>query len=63
MVVGQILRYMGWVREHLCEQKQRVRGIIICRDRDESLDYALSMIENVEVRLYRVDFRLIKEDH
>lgn len=63
MVVGQILRYMGWVREHLCKQEQRVRGIIICRDRDESLSYALSMIESVEVRLYRVSFQLIKEDH
>ena len=60
VVVGQILRYMGWIKEHLCENdKQGVRGIIICRDRDERLDYALSMIKNiVEVRLYRVDFRL-----
>ncbi len=55
---GQILRYMGWVKEHLCQQDQSVRGIIICHDRDEHLDYALSVVENVEVRLYSVDFKL-----
>ena len=56
--VGQVLRYMGWVKEHLCRQGEGVRGIIIGRDRDDRLDYALSMVENVEARFYRVDFQL-----
>ena len=57
-VVGQVLRYMGWVKEHLCLKDQAVRGIIVCGDREERLDYALSMVENVEAMLYRVDFQL-----
>lgn len=57
--VGQVLRYMGWVKEHLCLEAQGVRGIIVCGDQDDKLDYALSMVKNVEARLYRVDFQLI----
>ena len=58
VVVGQTLRYMGWVKEHLCRQGESVRGVIVCRDHDERLDYALSMVADVEVRFYRVDFQL-----
>ena len=58
VVVGQTLRYMGWVREHLCQQGESVRGVIICRDQDDRLDYALSVVSNVEVQFYRVDFQL-----
>lgn len=57
-VVGQILRYMGWVKEHLCENDEPVRGLIICRNKDERLSYALSVVPNVEVKLYEVNFRL-----
>ena len=58
VVVGQTLRYMGWVKEHLCRQGESVRGVIVCRDHDERLEYALSMVADVEVRFYRVDFQL-----
>ncbi len=57
-VVGQVLRYMGWVKEHLCLEAQEVRGIIVCGDQDDKLDYALSMVKDVEAMLYRVDFKL-----
>ena len=57
-VVGQVLRYMGWVKEQLCLEAQGVRGIIVCGDQDEKLDYALSMVKDVEAMLYRVDFQL-----
>jgi len=40
-VVGQILRYMGWVKQNLCENKQTVKGLVICRDADPKLTYAL----------------------
>src|SRR6185436_11282047 len=29
-VVGQLLRYVNWVRKELAEPGQRVRGIIVC---------------------------------
>jgi len=57
-VVGQILRYMGWVRRNLCENAQTVRGLIICRDHDPKLTYALEMINNIDVRYYSVSFKL-----
>ena len=58
VVVGQTLRYMGWVKEHLCGDGESVRGIVICRDQDDRLDYALSVVSNIEVQFYRVDFQL-----
>ncbi len=57
-VVGQILRYMGWVSEHLCNNGESVKGIIICRDEDIKLSYALTQVSNVSVKYYRVDFAL-----
>ena len=39
-VVGQTLRYMGWVREEYPENK--VRGVIIVPKKDEALRYALN---------------------
>lgn len=57
-VVGQILRYMGWVKQALCKEGQDVKGLVICRDPDSRLSYALSMTTNVQVRYYSVSFKL-----
>ena len=60
-VLGQILRYMGWVTENLATEKQNVRGIIICKDSGPKLLYALSMARDVSVKYYEVDFTLHNE--
>lgn len=57
-VVGQILRYMGWVKQNLCKSGQAVKGLIICRDPDPKLSYALQMTNNIDVRYYSVSFKL-----
>jgi restriction system protein len=57
-VVGQILRYMGWVKENLCKEDQPVKGLVICHDPDPKLSYALRMTENIDVRYYNVSFNL-----
>jgi restriction system protein len=57
-VVGQILRYMGWVKSNLCKDGQLVKGLVICRDRDPKLIYALQMTQNIDVRYYDVSFKL-----
>ena len=57
-VVGQVLRYMGWVKQVLCKDGQDVKGLVICRDPDPRLSYALSMTTNVQVRYYSVSFKL-----
>ncbi|HLA83230.1 MAG TPA: endonuclease NucS domain-containing protein [Thermoguttaceae bacterium] len=57
-VVGQTLRYMGWVKENLCTNGQAVKGLVICRDADPKLSYALAMTNNIDVRYYSVWFKL-----
>lgn len=57
-VVGQILRYMGWVKQNRCADNQTVKGLIICRDPDPKLSYALAMTNNIDVQYYSVSFAL-----
>jgi len=57
-VVGQILRYMGWVREHMPEGGGAVSGIIIAPEVSDRLKYALKMVPNVGVFTYSVSFGL-----
>ena len=59
-VVGQCLRYMGWVKQNLASPGQGVKGIIITRSADEHLKYATSGLDDVEVRCYEVTFQLSK---
>ncbi len=56
-VIGQILRYMGWVKKELCRDGQAVRGLIICGEPDTKLSYALKMTKDIEVRYYDLSFK------
>jgi hypothetical protein len=56
--VGQLARYMGWIKEN--KKDDEVKGIIIAGAYDRKLDYSLSAMNNVEVFLYEVDFKLSK---
>jgi len=59
-VIGQILRYIGWVKENLCEEKQTVKGIVICQKIDQKLIYAVQPLANlIKIKLYKIDFKLI----
>lgn len=58
-VVAQTLRYMGWVKENLCKDDQEVKGIIICKEADDKLKYALKMVNNVGLKYYSVNFELL----
>ncbi len=58
--VGQLLRYMAWVEENVAETGQKVEGIIIARDVDDALRYALKRAAGASVLTYRVDFALQK---
>lgn len=57
-VVGQVLRYMGWVKKNLCSKGEAVKGLVICRESDPKLSYALEMTNNIDVRYYSVAFKL-----
>jgi hypothetical protein len=56
--VGQVLRYIGWVEENLAKPNQKVRGIIIAKEVDDALRYAVKGLPNVSVLTYQVDFKL-----
>ena len=59
-VVGQIQRYMGYVKEDLAEPHQEVKGVIIGFDDDIKIHRALSVNNNIEFYKYKVDFKLYK---
>jgi len=58
--VGQVLRYMGWVKENLADKNDEVEGLIISHVNDVKLQYALNYTKNVDVLLYEVKFSLRK---
>ena len=59
-VVGQILRYMAWIRKNHAEESQKVRGIIIAREISDDLLLACSEINNVELYEYNLSITLKK---
>ena len=59
-VVGQIQRYMGFVKEDLAEKDQIVKGVIIGLDDDVRIRRALSVTNNIEFYRYKVNFQLYK---
>jgi restriction system protein len=59
-VVGQIQRYMGFVKEELAEPNQQVRGVIIALEDDLRIRRALSVTTNIEFYRYQVSFKLFK---
>lgn len=54
-VVGQALRYMGWLKK---QTGKNVRGIIILNQPDERLEYAVHATRDVRVKYYRVRFEI-----
>lgn len=60
VVVGQIQRYMGYVKEELAEANQIVKGVIIGLEADARLKRALAVTTNIEFYRYQIDFNLIK---
>jgi restriction system protein len=59
-VVGQVLRYMGYVKQELAEKNQSVRGVIIALEDDTRIKRALAMTPDISFYRYEVSFRLTK---
>lgn len=57
-VVGQVLRYMGYVKEELAEKGQAVKGMVIALEDDQKLRRALAMVDTVDYYRYEVSFTL-----
>jgi restriction system protein len=58
-VVGQIQRYMGYVKEELAEDHQSVEGVIIALDDDIRIRRALAVTNNIRFLKYQISFKLI----
>jgi len=56
--VGQILRYIGWVKHHLARPEQTVKGAIVVQSANEWLRYAVSAVPDISLFEYEVDFRV-----
>lgn len=59
-VVGQLLRYMNWVRLELADPGQKVRGIIVCRTMSEDIRLACASIKDVELFEYKLSVSVSK---
>ncbi len=57
-VVGQLLRYIGWIQKHHAEPNQRVRGIIVAKDVTSDLRLACSTISDVLLFEYSLSVSL-----
>lgn len=53
--LGQILRYMGWITEHLANGR-KVHGIIVAEDICKKLKYAATLVSQVRLMEYALKF-------
>lgn len=60
VVVGQVLRYMGFIKEQVAEADQTVEGIIIALDDDQKLRWALLSVPSISLYRYEISFKLVK---
>ena len=56
--IGQVLGYMGWVREKLCTKGQSVRGILIANEVSDQLKLAAAVIPGLALYCYEISFDL-----
>lgn len=57
--LGQLLRYMGWIKKHLSNGKM-VKGIIVANKMDEKIKYAVAITPDVTLYEYEMKFDLMK---
>lgn len=65
--VGQLLRYVGWVRDHLdnledVDENATVEGRLIVSGPTEKLEYALSAVPHLTLHQYNVNVELSTPD-
>jgi len=55
--LGQLARYMGWVKQTIGKGND-VRGVIVAKEIGDKLRYGASIMPNVSLQEYEVEFRL-----
>jgi restriction system protein len=61
-VVGQVQRYMGFIKDEFLEDDQKVRGVIIALENDIKVKRALSVTSDIDFYQYKINFDLVKND-
>lgn len=61
VVVGQISRYLGWIKENLANGKN-ISGIIVTHEFDQKLKYAVIANEKLKVLYYKIRLDLVSEE-
>ena len=52
-VVGQITRYMGWIKKNIAKENQEVKGLIIALDDDRNMRLSLEIVKDVKFLRYK----------
>ena len=60
VVVGQILRYIGFVQEEIAAEGQKVEGAIIALENDQKIRWALVTVPFISFYRYEINFKLVK---
>lgn len=55
--LGQILRYMGWVKANIAGDKD-VHGVIVAKSIDDKLKYAVTQVKNMTLFEYEINFNI-----
>jgi hypothetical protein len=54
-LVAEVLQRVGWVRKHLGEDGGKVRGIVLCEETPDNLNYAAAAVaDTVRFKTFRV---------
>jgi len=61
VVVGQVQRYMEYIKDEIADAGQAVRGVIIALEEDNRLRRALSVAPNIDFYTYKIRFQLEKK--
>jgi endonuclease len=59
-VVGQLLRYMAWIKQYLATKNQKVRGVIVAREISDDLIMATTLVPDVTLLEYELKVTLHK---
>ena len=60
--IGQLLRYVAYVKENIAKPGQSVKGLIVAKEIDDALRYAIKAVPSIKILTYRVDFKLHPTD-
>jgi hypothetical protein len=55
--VGQLARYIGWVQQTIGRDR-KVSGVIVAKTISQNLRFAVSVVPNVSLLEYQVEFHL-----